>query len=120
MVERGELVAQATITAWRTVEPGKHSTIEEFRKAVADVPGWVAGKTTADGELPAGDMGDNRWLYRQTVEGKIDNQPAIQSFYVLAGPKGDQVAVTVIVKPEMVKLLGTRDVELVRAIEFGK
>jgi hypothetical protein len=54
------------------------------------------------------------------VEGKIDNQPAIQSFYLLAGPKGDQVAVTVIVKPEMVKLLGTRDVELVRAIEFGK
>ena len=117
LVERGELVAQATITAWRTVEPGKHSTIEEFRKAVADVPGWVAGKTIADGELPAG---DGRWLYRQTVEGKIDNQPAIQSFYLLAGPKGDQVAVTVIVKPDLVKVLGTRDVDLVRAIEVGK
>jgi len=122
LVERGggELVAQATITAWRKVEPGKHSTIEEFRKAVADTPGWVAGKTVAEGELPVGGEGPGRWLYRQTVEGKIDNQPAIQSFYLLAGPKGDQVAVTVIVKPDMVKALGTRDVELVRAIEVGK
>jgi hypothetical protein len=123
LVDRGELVAQATITAWRKVEPGKHSTIEEFRKAVADTPGWVAGKTVTEGELPAGgmgDMGSGRWLYRQTVEGKIDNQPAIQTFYLLAGPKGDQVAVTVIVKPEMVRVIGTRDVELVRAIDLGK
>ena len=121
LVERGELVAQATITAWRTVEPGKHSTIEEFKKAVADVPGWVAGKIVTEGELPAGGDGrDGHWLYRQTVEGKIDNQPAIQTFYLLAGPRGDQVAVTVIVKPEMVKVVGSRDVELVRAIELGK
>ena len=117
LVEQGEFVAQATVTSWRKVEPGKHSTIEEFRKAVADAPGWVAGKTLSEGELPAG---TGRWLYRTTLQGKIDDQPAVQSFYLLAGPQGDQVAVTVVARPDKLKLVGTRDVDLVKAIEFGK
>jgi hypothetical protein len=117
LVERGEFVAQATVTAWRKVDSGKHSTVEEFRKAVADAPGWVAGKTVSEGELSAG---DGRWLYRTIVEGKIDDQPAVQTFFLLAGPQGDQVAVTVVAKPDKLKLVGSRDVELVRGIEFGK
>jgi hypothetical protein len=117
LVDRGEFVAQATVTAWRKVEPGKHSTVEEFRKAVAQTPGWVAGKTTSEGELP---LGDGRWLYRTVVEGKIDDQAAIQSFFLLAGGRGDQVAVTIVARPEKLRLVGTRDVDLVKAIEFGK
>jgi hypothetical protein len=117
LVDRGEFVAQATVTAWRKVEPGKHSTVEEFRKAVAQTPGWVAGKTTSDGELP---LGDGRWLYRTVVEGKIDDQPAVQNFFLLAGARGDQVAVTIVARPDKLRLVGTRDVDLVKAIEFGK
>ena len=52
------------------------------------------GKTVAEGELPAGGDGrdgrEGRWLYRQTVEGKIDNQPAMQTFICLRA-LGDQV-----------------------------
>jgi len=117
LVERGEFIAQATVTAWRKVEPGKHSTVDEFRKAVADTPGWVAGKTVSEGELPAG---EGRWLYRTMVEGKIADQPAVQSFFILAGPQGDQVAVTVVAKPDKLRAIGDRDVDLVKGIEFGK
>jgi hypothetical protein len=117
LVEKGEFVAQATVTVWRKVEAGKHTPADEFKKAVADAPGWAAGKTLTEGELPAG---DGRWLYRLAQEGKIDGQPAVQTVYLLAGPQGDQVAVTVVVKPEQLKAVGPRDAELVKAIEFGK
>lgn len=117
LIEKGDLVAQATITVWRKVEPGKHSPGTEFKKAVGDTPGWVAGKTLAEGEVP---IDGGRWLYRIAIEGKIDNRPAVQTFYLLAGPQGDQVAVTVVMKPEAMKAGGSRVEDLVKAIELGK
>jgi hypothetical protein len=116
LLDRGELVCQATITAWKKAEPGKHVSADEFKKAVFDTPGWVPGKVLDDGELPT-DAG--RWLYRVTAEGRMEDVPVIQSFHLLAGPQGDQVAVTVAMRPEKARAVGTRDVGLVNAIEFG-
>jgi hypothetical protein len=117
LLDRGELVAQATVTAWRKAEPGKHTSADEFKKALDEVPGWKQEKVLAEGEVPAG---EGRWLYRVTAEGKADSQPVVQTFYLLAGPRGDQVAVTVTTAPDKVKALGTRDTRFVKAIEFGK
>lgn len=117
LIAKGEFVAQATVMAWRKVDVGKHTPAEEFKKAVAIAPGWEQGKALAEGELPAG---EGRWLYRTAFEGKIDGQPVVQTFYLLAGPQGDQVAVTVVAKPDKLRAVGTRDVDFVKAIEFGK
>jgi hypothetical protein len=117
LLDRGEFAAQATISVWRKVEPGQHTPAEEFKRAVANAPGWTTTRVIADGEVPAG---AGRWLYRLTAEGKMDEVPVVQTFYLLAGPQGNQVAVTLAVKPEKVKGLGTRDLDLVNAIEFGK
>jgi hypothetical protein len=117
LIDKGEFVAQATVSEWRKVAAGKHTPVDEFKKAVADAPGWSPGKTLSEGELPAG---EGRWLYRMTVEGKIDDQPVVQSFYLLAGPRGDQVVVTVVMKQDKVRAVGTRDQSLVTAIEFKK
>ncbi|HSQ56463.1 MAG TPA: hypothetical protein VLM40_12040, partial [Gemmata sp.] len=117
LVDRGEFVAQATVSAWRKMEPGKHTSADDFKKALVDLPGWKSERVLAEGELPAG---EGRWLFRLSAEGKIDSQPVVQTFYLLAGPRGDQVAVTIAVTPEKFKALGTRDAELVRAIVFGK
>jgi hypothetical protein len=46
--------------------------------------------------------------------------PVVQTFYLLAGPQGDQVAVTVAAKPDKTKAIGSRDLNLVNAIDFGK
>ena len=116
LIEKGEFVAQATVTVWRKVEAGKHTPADEFKKAVADTPGWVPGKTLVEGELPAG---EGRWLYRTTVEGKTLDQQAVQTFYLLAGPQGDQVVVSVMMSRQA-EGCGTHDAELVKAIEFGK
>jgi hypothetical protein len=117
LLDHGEFAAQATISLWRKADAGKHTSADDFKKAVAEAPGWTPSKALGDGELPAG---VGRWLYRVMAEGKAEGTPAVQTFYLLAGPQGDQVVVTVTMKPDKVKAVGTRDAALVNAIEFGK
>jgi hypothetical protein len=117
LLDRGELISQATITAWKKAEPGQHATVEEFKKAVGDSPGWAPTRDLEEGEIP---VDGGRWLYRLAAEGKMENQPAVQTFHMLAGPQGDQVAVTFAMRPEKLKALATRDVSFVKAIELGK
>jgi hypothetical protein len=116
LLDQGEYQAQATISVWRKVPPGGQTPAEDFKRAIANAPGWTATKVLADGEVPAG---PGRRLYRLTAEGKIDELPVVQTFYLLSGPQGDQVAVTVTVRPDKLKLLGRRDLDLVRAIDFA-
>ncbi len=115
LLDKGEFVAQATVVAWKKADAGKHTPAEEFKKAVTATPGWTASRVLEDGETTAA---DGRWLYRIAAEGKLDDQPVVQSFHLLAGPQGDQAALMVAVKPDKVKLVGTRDKELVNALSF--
>lgn len=116
LLDRGEFIAQATVTVWNKVEPGKHLPTEEFKRAVATAPGWVAGKVLVDREVAAG----GRWVYQLTVEGKMEETPVVQNFFLIAGPNGEQIAVTVAARPEKVKAIANRDLHLVNGIEFGK
>src|SRR5262249_46032500 len=40
LLDRGDLIAQATLTAWPKVEAGKHLEAEEFKKTTTETPGW--------------------------------------------------------------------------------
>ena len=104
------------MTVWSKAEPGKHLAIEEFKKAAAAAPNWKPANVMLDREWP---MPAGRWLHQLTVEGKMEETPVVQTFYFIAGPQGDQLVVTVAVKPDKVKALGVRDLNLVSAIEFG-
>jgi hypothetical protein len=115
LLDRGEFIAQATVLAWKKAAPGQHTPAPEFKKAVNTTPGWVAQRLLEDLETTTS---DGRWLYKIVAEGTTDNVPVVQSFYLLAGPQGDQVALTVAMKPEQVKAVGSRDRELVEAIRF--
>ncbi len=117
LLDKGEFVAQATVALWKKAEPGKHASTEEFKKAVAATPSWTATRVLEDAEATTP---DGRWLYRLAVEGKMEDLPVVQSFHLLAGAGGDQVAVTFAMRPEKVKAVGPRDKELVNAIAFPK
>jgi hypothetical protein len=117
LLDRGELIAQGTITAWKKADAGTHATVEEFKKAVNDSPGWVPTRILEEGELA---IDGGRWLYRLAADGKIEEQSAVQTFHMLAGPRGDQVVATFAMRPEKVKALANRDVSLVKSIGFGK
>jgi hypothetical protein len=117
LLDKGEFIAQATVAVWKKAEAGKHATPDEFKKAVNATPGWSATRVLEDAEATAP---DGRWSYRVVAEGKMDDLPVVQGFYLLAGTRGDQAAVTVTMKPEKTKTVGTRDKELVNAITFPK
>lgn len=117
LLDRGEFVAQATVTAWRKAAAGKHDAPDEFKKALGGAAGWVVGRVTEDGERPT-DGG--RWVYRVAAEGKMDGVPAVQAFHLVAGPNGDQVVVTVAAPVEKAKALAGRDLGLVGGIRFPK
>ena len=115
LLEKGEFVAQATVTTWKKADPGQHSNPEEFKKLLGQLPGWEPEQVLTDGAIPT-DAG--RWLYRISARGKQDGLAVIQTFYLLAGPAGDQLAVTVLARQEKAAKVGTRDLELVNAVEF--
>lgn len=117
LLDRGEFVAQATVTAWRKAAAGKHDTPDEFKQALGGAAGWVVDRVTEDGERPT-DGG--RWLYRVAAEGKMDGAAAVQAFHLVAGPNGDQVVVTVAAPVEKAKALAGRDLGLVGGIRFPK
>ncbi|MDY3557821.1 hypothetical protein R5W23_003086 [Gemmata sp. JC673] len=115
LLDKGEFVAQSTLVAWKKEAAGKHTPAEEFKKAANASPGWTPTRLLEDTETSAP---DGRWLYRIVTEGKMEDLPVVQSFNLLAGPQGDQVAVTFAMKPDKVKAVGNRDRELLNAIAF--
>lgn len=115
LLDRGEFAAQATVTSWKKAEPGKHATPDEFKTVIAKLPGWEPAELVADGEVPAG---DGRWVYRVAANGKQDGLGVVQTFYLSAGPTGEQVAVTIVARKEKADKLGGRDAGLVQAIDL--
>jgi hypothetical protein len=114
-LERGEFVAQATVTAWPKSEPGKHVTGEEFEKAMTESPGWEVEELT-DSKAVEADKG--YFVYRVTASGKLNGVKTLQYFYLVAGPNGEQAVVAFAMTPGQVQKLGTRDLALVRSLIF--
>jgi hypothetical protein len=48
----------------------------------------------------------------------MDGVPALQNYFVVAGPNGDQAIVLFTMNPKQADKLGSRDLSLVGAIEF--
>jgi hypothetical protein len=115
LLDRGDFVAQATLTPWERARPGEHLSPEAFRESTSKTPGWEQGEAVEDGEVPA-DGG--RWIYRISAPGRMDGLKVVQNFYVVAGPGGEQVLLAFTMTPAQVEKLGTRDLALVRGISF--
>ena len=116
LLDRNAIAVQATITAWKKAEPGKHATAEDVKKAIAEAPGWAADQILDDGEVP---IDGGRWLYRYSVAGRIREVPVVQRFHLLAGPQGEQLVITITLPPEQARAIGNRDLQLIKAITPG-
>lgn len=117
LMERGDFIAQATITAWKKEAPGQHTSIDDFKKQIADSPNWEMEEIAEAGTIPTD---EGRFIYRVTARGDLDGSKVVQNFVLLAGPQGDQAVVTFTLKPANAAKIGTRDLALVNAIEFLK
>jgi hypothetical protein len=116
LMERGDFIAQATITSWRAAAKGQHMSPSKFREVIENTPGWVTEK-----ELQAGDVAStikDGWTHRISVLGQVDEVPAVQNYYVIAGPNGDQAVALFTMTPKQAAKLGSRDLTLAGGLEF--
>ena len=116
LVDRGDFVAQVTVTPWPTLEPGKHAAPAEFQAAMAATPGWKQEKLEDQGVVAA----DNKcWIYRLAAAGQFDGEEAVQYFYLVAGPQGEQTVLTFTMTPKQAQKLESRDLVLVRGLSYA-
>jgi hypothetical protein len=115
LMERGDFIAQATISPWTRAPEGQHLSAESFQEAMANTPGWESDQVLQTGEVPSD---GSRWVYRISALGRMDGLKVMQNFYLIAGPKGDQVVVTFTMTPAQAEKLGTRDLSLVGGLDL--
>ena len=84
---------------------------------MAEAPGWTLEEVLEEGEVPAE---NGRWIFRINTRGQMGDSKVTQTFYLIAGPNGDQVVATFTGKPGQTAKLGSRDLTLVGAIGFPK
>lgn len=118
LMDRGENVAQATITPWDRAKPGEHLSAEAFRKAMKEMPGWEENEMLQEGEIPTNEAG--RWIYRISAIGEMDGMKVLQNFYLVAGPNGDQVVLAFTMTQAQAEKLGSRDLTMVSGVELPK
>ena len=110
----GEPTAQATVSVWKKVGAGEHSTAADFKEMIARVPGWEASEALSDGEVKA----DGKWVYRWSGKGKQNGTAVVQTFYLIAAPSGEQLTVMLLSAPDKVGKLADREKELIDGITF--
>jgi hypothetical protein len=117
LMDRGDFIAQATITSWKKADPKATMSLEQFCDAMKTTPGWKEEELVEKTELkePRGHA-----VYRLTASGTLDDVKAVQSFYLVVSPEGEQMIVSFSVVPGQVQKLGVRDLELVRGVTFKK
>jgi hypothetical protein len=118
LLDEGEFVAQATITPWQKAAAGQHDEPRAFRDAMLKSPGWTAEKLLEESELPA--RTDGRWIYRVVARGQMQSTDVLQTFYLIADLRGNQIVVAVTAKLSQAEKLAGRDVALVNGIAFSK
>src|SRR6266446_174576 len=97
MLDRGDFVAQVTISPWSRAKPGEHLSGEAFGQQMAKVSGWEPADVLQVGEVPS-DGG--RWIYRISAMGQLDGVKVLQNFYLVAGPGGEQIVVAFTLTPK--------------------
>jgi len=115
LMDRGDFVAQVTISPWTPAAAGKHLTGEEFKAQMTHMPGWEPEHEVQAGELPSE---KGRWAYRLSLQGKLDGLEVIQNFFLVAHEDGRQVVLTFTMTPKQAERLGTRDLTLVGSLDF--
>jgi hypothetical protein len=114
LMERGEFVAQLTVTPWTKAKKGEHLKPEAFKAAMNSASGWRPERELQASEVPSG---DRRWIYRLSAQGQLDGVEVLQNFYLVAGPDGEQVVLTFTMAPKQADKLGARDLSVAASVE---
>lgn len=115
LMDKGDFIAQATLSQWTMADKGKRTEPDTFKEAMNRTPGWEASRELQAGEVPSG---DKRQIFRWSVIGKMEGVEVMQNFYLVSWPSGKQMVVTVTTAPKQAERLGSRDLSLVGSLEI--
>jgi hypothetical protein len=116
-IERGDFIAQVTISPWKQVDPKNVMSLAKFAEEMSKTPGWVQEKETDRQQIKDPPKGHHT-VYRVAASGKLDDVRTVQYFYLIVSSTGEQLMATFSVVPQHVPRLGTRDMDFVREIVF--
>jgi hypothetical protein len=117
LVERGEFIAQATITPWKKIDPKNAPALKDFAELMTKTPGWALDKETDRATLDNLPKGHHT-VHRVIASGELEGVRTVQYFYLIVGTSGEQMIVTFSVVPQQTTRLGSADLEMVREIVF--
>jgi hypothetical protein len=115
LMDRGDFVAQATITPWTPAESGKHLDPEEFIAAMVNTPGWEQDSILKREELK---LDGGLWGYSVSAVGQMDGLKVVQNFYLIADPRGEQLVLAFVMTEAQAAKLAARDLALVRGVSL--
>jgi hypothetical protein len=115
LMDRGDFIAQVTLTPWTPAEKGKHLSPDDFKAAMNDTSGWRPERALEGGEVKAE---KGLWVYRYSVLGELEGLSVLQNFYLVAGPGGEQIVLAFTMTPKQAEKLGARDVAFVAGLEI--
>jgi hypothetical protein len=116
--ERGDFIAQATLTPYRKEKPGAMMKADDFALLMANAPGWEQDDKLLEKNENV-NVPNGAKAYRIGAAGKLDGVAVVQYFHLLHGPQGDQMIVTFTMRPEQADQLQLRDMTLIQSITFG-
>jgi hypothetical protein len=113
LMDRGDYIAQVTVSPWTRAKKGEHLTPEQFKNAMRNTSGWRPEKELQSGEVPA----EGKYIYRLSEQGQLDGIQVLQNFFLVAAPSGEQVVMTFTLTPKLADKLGARDLSMAASIE---
>jgi hypothetical protein len=114
LMDRGDYVAQVTVTPWAKAKKGEHLTGEQFKAAMDKTTGWRPDKEVQSGVVPSE---GGRRVYRYSVTGELNGVAVMQNFYLVAAPGGEQVVLAFTLSPKSAEKLGARDLSIAASLE---
>jgi hypothetical protein len=115
LMNRGDLVAQVTVTPWTKLDAGKMMPFDEFVSLIGQTRAWKEERVAEKNDKLQ--IEGNR-AYKYSASGRLDGSDVVQYFYLLASPQGDQLFVSFTLSPNQVKALNFRNEAFVHAITF--
>jgi hypothetical protein len=114
LMDRGDFVAQVSVTPWEKARKGEHLSPEKFKAAMAETSEWRPEKELQANEIPSA---EGKYIYRLSVQGQLQGLAVLQNFYLVAAPTGEQVVLTFTLTPKQADKLGARDISLAASID---
>jgi hypothetical protein len=115
LVERGDLVAQCSVSMLPKATPGTHTSLAKFQSEIQQALGKNFGQFVQASE-GADSLG--RAVLRTVAVGKVQELPIQWNYYLVADRQGNQAVLAFSIESDLVERFGAADKQLVAGLRI--